>query len=455
MMRILCKWSTAWVFVAVFLLWRFGFPEVLSFHEQQQLFLFTTDYFLSRMAEPGGVARYVAEFIVQYYNNFNLGAVLLASLVALAQWLTSRIAMRHCTDTVMAMVLSLLLPSLIVGIMGDADVMTTFIVSLDFCLLGIMLLPKSYNGMAGYSLALIPIGYWIAGPVMYVFALYVLTCLWMEEDSHWKALATGCVLLVEVLVCVLGSQWLTDYPLERLVRGIDYYRYPMNMVPYGWVVFIVALYPLVAYFKNNEWALRAAICAVALSVAGITSSFKRDYYEQMEYDLLLRMQRWNAIIKKANEKEPKNSSCSLALGLALFKKGMISTEQFASQIHPKDMGRDRFSASVLGESYYHLGLVNTARRYAFEQMESITNYNRSGRLLKRLAETALVSGHRRLTRTYLNILRNTTFYSTWADETMALLNDRKALESHPVYGRLLYSFPKKDIILSSSKKYQK
>ena len=134
---------------------------------------------------------------------------------------------------------------------------------------------------------------------------------------------------------------------------------------------------------------------------------------------------------------------------------MISTEQFASQIHPKDMGRDRFSASVLGESYYHLGLVNTVRRYAFEQMESITNYNRSGRLLKRLAETALVSGHRRLTRTYLNILRNTTFYSTWADETIALLNDSKALESHPVYGRLLYSFPKKDLILYSSKKYQK
>ena len=122
------------MFVAVFLLWRFGFPEVLSFHEQQQMFLFTTDYFHSRMAEPGGVARYVAEFIVQYYNNFNLGAMLLASLVALAQWLTSRIAMRHCTDTTMAMVLSLLLSSLIVGIMGDADVMTSFIVSLDFCL---------------------------------------------------------------------------------------------------------------------------------------------------------------------------------------------------------------------------------------------------------------------------------------------------------------------------------
>lgn len=98
------------------------------------------------------------------------------------------------------------------------------------------------------------------------------------------------------------------------------------------------------------------ICAVALSVAGIPSSFKRDYYEQMEYDLLVRMQRWNAIIKKANEKEPKNSSCSQALGLALCKTGMISTEQFASQIHPKNMGRDRFSASVLGESYSPSGI---------------------------------------------------------------------------------------------------
>ena len=45
--------------------------------------MFDSDYFWSRMAEPGGFARYLAEFLVQFYNSVTMGAAILAVLFML------------------------------------------------------------------------------------------------------------------------------------------------------------------------------------------------------------------------------------------------------------------------------------------------------------------------------------------------------------------------------------
>ena len=77
--------------LAVFLFWRFRYPFVLAYQEQFQLFLFDDDYLMSRLAEPGGVARYVAEFLVQFYNSFTIGAAILAVLMIVVQRLSWRV----------------------------------------------------------------------------------------------------------------------------------------------------------------------------------------------------------------------------------------------------------------------------------------------------------------------------------------------------------------------------
>ena len=77
--------------VAVFLFWRFRYPFVLSYQEQLQMFLFDGDYFCERMSEPGGLARYLAEFLVQFYNGVTIGAVIIALLLMLVQRLTWRL----------------------------------------------------------------------------------------------------------------------------------------------------------------------------------------------------------------------------------------------------------------------------------------------------------------------------------------------------------------------------
>ena len=77
--------------LVVFLFWEYRYPFALTFQEQLQLFLFDADYFCERMAEPGGLARYVGEFLVQFYNATVIGALILAILFMMVQRLTWRL----------------------------------------------------------------------------------------------------------------------------------------------------------------------------------------------------------------------------------------------------------------------------------------------------------------------------------------------------------------------------
>ena len=71
--------------VAVFFFWGSAYPAHLSYQEQFQLFLFDAGYFWERMAVPGGLADYIAEYLTQFYYHTWAGACILALLYVLLQ----------------------------------------------------------------------------------------------------------------------------------------------------------------------------------------------------------------------------------------------------------------------------------------------------------------------------------------------------------------------------------
>jgi hypothetical protein len=91
------------------------------------------------------------------------------------------------------------------------------------------------------------------------------------------------------------------------------------------------------------------------------------------------------------------------------------------------------SSLLTGEVYYHLGLINTAQRFDFEAMEGIPNYNKSARVMKRLAETNLINGQYAVAEKYLDVLSKTMFYSQWAERTRALIKNPKSIAQYPEY----------------------
>ena len=75
------------------------------------------------------------------------------------------------------------------------------------------------------------------------------------------------------------------------------------------------------------------------------------------------------------------------------------------------------------EIFYQLGMVNNARRYCFEALNAIPDYQKSAPVFKLLAEISLVNENFEMARKYLTTLSHTLFYRRWANERIALLKD--------------------------------
>ena len=93
-------------------------------------------------------------------------------------------------------------------------------------------------------------------------------------------------------------------------------------------------------------------------------------------------------------------------------------------------------------------MINVAQRTVFEAQEAILDFQKSGRCYKRLAQTNLINGSYEVARKYLMALQKTLFYRKWANETLALLENEKAIANHPEYGRLRQMAYKEDFYFS-------
>ena len=131
---------TALFGVTVFLFWLLGYPEALNYQEQNQLWLTTGDYFLERMAVPGGLADYVSEFLVQFCYVPWLGALLIGIVYAAMQWLMWT-TVRRWDKT--AFPITFLLPLLMLWHQGDIDTLLSLPVAIVMALGATVAMGKS------------------------------------------------------------------------------------------------------------------------------------------------------------------------------------------------------------------------------------------------------------------------------------------------------------------------
>ena len=419
--------------VVVFLFWSIRYPYVLAYQEQLQLFLFDGDYFCERISEPGGLARYVAEFLVQFYNAAAIGALIIALLFMLVQQLTWRL-MRAKSHYLLSF-----LPALMLWYaMGDENVMMTYVVALVMALSVALAWTRWCAGIALWKklivvLVAIPVLYWLIGPMVLLVALVMMP---------WLVAMPAVVYALALML--LSAQWL-PFPMTRVMLGVSYYRVPATL-PYMLMAIPVVTLLLTWFAKclpqPRKWVRYAeALVFAILILVPQTYGFDKKKYDLIEYDYLVRVGDWNAIIKKAEKQMPDLPMSVSATNLALAKTNQLGDRAFdffqrgTEGLLPR-FERNFATAQLTGEIYFNLGLVNTAQRFAFEAMEAIPNYNKSARVVKRLAETNLINGQYEVARKYLKILEKTVFYRPWAQRMMAMLGDENAINRHPLYGML-------------------
>ena len=380
--------------IGIFLFWYVAYPHALSYHEQYQLFLWTWDYFVERISLPGGFADWLGEFIVQFYYIEWLGALLLALLFVAMQRITGTVL----RDTIFSenwiiRTVPVILVAIVLWLMGDINVLLSLPVAIILALaLACIRLSKPLSWI---DLLIVPIAYWLIGPAVWIYVIIRVI------QIGWKHLWTAGWL---VAVQLMAYAWLLpQWPLQQVMTGLNYYRIPLH-------------YPQL-------------------------SGYDKDMYELIRLDYLVRNERWDEIVKRAGEHQVKTPFWSNCVNLALSQKRLLADRMFdfwQSGEEALIMPRTRDLTSMLpsAETFWRLGMVNSAQRYMFDTQESILNARKSGRCTKRIAECMIVNGHYQTAAKQLNLLKKSLFYRSWAKDAEAMMKDEATINNHPVYGRL-------------------
>lgn len=438
MKRIHYLYSVIFCIMAI-LFFGLAYPHHLHYQEQFQLFLFDSTYVWDIVKLPGGVADLLGRFCTQFFLFAWIGAVIIGLLLLAVQLLTLRL-----TDWGKFYGLSFVPSCLLWMFLLDENALLGGVWAVLLTLVASWIFDKLKSGKLRTLLLIVavPLLYWLVGPVCLL--LFVL----QAPNPKLSAKYYGVFALFVVMLIVL-THFIPTQP-GSLWRGIHYHRYPTEFPSMLWAavasVFLLKLTVNILHRwidTSCRWIMAlSSFAIVALLMGNIiwkNANFKAE--KTMQYDFMACHQQWNRILEAVDAERPNNQIGVTVQNLALAMRGQLVNQLMNYNQNGMlgllpEVQRDATSPLPTAEAFYQLGMVYVAQRTVFEAQEAILDFQKSARCYKRLAETNLIIGSYEVSRKYLSALKKTLFYSDWANETMKLLGDEKAIEKHLDYGRL-------------------
>ena len=413
--------------MTTFIFWMWLYPQALSYQEQNQLFLFTWSYLGERLALPGGPADWLSEFLVQFFYWRWAGALLMALLAVLLQRAVWRVLGRRYY-------LVSFIPSLLLLIyMGDVDVLPNYPVAL---LLSVWLCPLFLRA-GWHRLWLIPLGWWLCGPVIVIPIL--LSVLRGRKPADLLMLGwTALAFYAEYRL--LAPQ----YPFRDALFGLNYYRLVETLPVLQIVIPAVTLLCIllcglpVSLRRPVPAGIGMGILLVAGTAWGVSLTYDKDTQETLAYDWLIRHERYADVVKRAEKYQPHNPVSACSVNFCLFTQGQLDARldefyQCGTEGLVLPSIRDNLSDITSEELLWMMGMPNITLQYCFDLQESIQNGRKSGRFMSRIAQCNIVNGWYDCAGRYLDILEHSLFYRKWAKGQKALIQDEDKVAADPVY----------------------
>ena len=416
----------------------FGFPYMYHLHyqEQCQLFQWTWAYFREVCSVPGGFADWCGRFIVQFFYYSRAGAGLLALLFFALQRLSFRAAGRKDWT---GFALSFIPAVMLMVFYLDENAILGAVVSVLLCVAAALFCGLFKEGRVRTVLCLagVPVMYFLCGPLSLIYL--ILACRGEKLRTWFSAAAL-------LALCIFLSQFAFAYPLERLLRGIHYHRYP-SVIPI-WIWLAALSYVLIALWSclklkaggqgERIFEIAATASVVCFFCALLPSNADFDKEDLLEYDFMVQHHMWNRMMMKADKTNPETPMSVSCLNIALAESGRMNNNMFDYYQNGPDgllppFVRDCTSPLPTAEIYWLLGMVNTAQRFVFEAEEAIPDFQKSGRCHKFLVKTNIVNRDYDVARKYNDVLMNTLFYRDWAKENAVIFADTSAVASFPEY----------------------
>ena len=359
----------AGLFVAVMLFFGILYGGHLAFQEQYQLFEWTSGYFASVVASPGGFADWCGRLLTQFFVFPWIGAALIALCLVLVRWLCF---ISFGRESRLGCVLGYLPPVLLIGYLLDSAALMGGVAAVMLSLAAALAVRAISCGKLRTMLVLVlsPVMYFAVGPLGILFPIMA-----SRGESCVVRIAAALLFVASPFV---ASLW-CHYPLKDLLAGVHYYRLPHNIV---WTLWIPAVLIVVAdsyvpklRFKKslNETVAVIVTSLVIVAVAVLAAVEKADWEgeELMTYDRLVVLEDWDGVEALALRKAPDKPFSVCCLNLALARQGQLGDKMFA-YVQSGEKGLfPSYSISYTSllptsEVYRHLHLVNACQQYVFE-----------------------------------------------------------------------------------------
>lgn len=436
--------------------------------EQVQLLELIPRHFLDCLSVNGGFSVFAGEFLTQFFHIPALGALLVTGLLillpqAFRQLIGSLYGQRRL------MTLSWI-PSIIYAILlSDQYYYISGPAGLLIAITGSVVYVKKALDNPPYKriikgLILLAVLYWLTGGAFLSAALAMIVPEVIhayekrgEKPAAGSIAAVTAYLAFSIVLPLLARKVLISDTVLQAYLSEAYYAvrffFPLPLVLVFislplLLVFFHFLPPVVNKGRNTLEEITVLFTLAVLGSAGLIlfSDFSEE--KEMAYENYVYAGKWDKVISLAEDNQPEAAVQKAALNLALGMTGRLSSDMFhfnqdsAALFVP--YVRRGMTPFISGDVHYHLGLINFARMFAMETIESTVDAKLPSRAVRRVAETYLLTGQYQIASRYYNLLSHTLFYRGEALNMLAITDGAESLGNNWHLARLRSMMPGSD-----------
>jgi hypothetical protein len=436
------------IFFLLSLFYFFRITDYIFFYqEKSSLFLFSFQYLLEHLNQPGGFLIYLGELQTTFYYYPFVGAVLVSLEICLIIVLTSKIGKILSGRSIF--IIPYLMGAVLFYLQTNYQYSSFNNLGVLIQLLFFFVILKYLKGkFIWIPVVLFPLQYFLFGSFLFILLmLFSIFILLNEKQKGWIKLAI--LYSFSLGFFFMGKEFLFFQTTNTLLV------YPYSAQGVGWqstlfitAIISISILPLLflitakrlSSFSFKKIALIQFVpfliifVLVFLAVPRIDKK-NREYFHVAK---LFYQQKYDEIIEFNRQFPSTNILTNFLNNVALSETGQLSNS-FFSFPQSADGGTLFLKWEIVSEVlkrggyfYYNLGMINEAQRWAYEYMVMRGN---SPEALKMLIKTDLINGNFKIAKKYITILKQSLFYRKQALEYEELLFNETAINNHPELGR--------------------
>ncbi len=430
--------------VSIYAFYALSYWGHMNYFEQMQLFTPTQSYILEYLKIPGGINTIFSQWLTQWYFNSWVGSLIPAMICTTFAFFIGK---EHNHNPFVAIGSAF---ALFIFCFSSKDYMvagaTAITIAVAFIFIGRKIDSAIIRMLLGLILSL------FAGP--FAGLIYALATIRKFYEI------VPCFIVFFIFKSFINF----DLSSQRIFMGTEFNRlvHKTQIEPFLISGFVLAMY----YLKKLPWKRvitisQWGISLVLVVVTIISLYINRDEEIYLRYDKLARNYKWEEILKLEKTHPLMMRPTVLYTNLALAQLGQIGNDLFKHlQSGPEGLIppfiKEADYAIMASDIYYHIGLINTAERFAWEGEESTLNGQRSVRAIKRIAQCNIIKENYPVARRFLAILKNTSCYRKWAIQAEEYINNKttnkvaewETIRSRMIKEDLFYSAVEVDKILA-------